>query len=203
MPLLVLLFVQMFTAALTDGFDYLLPLRVLAVGGILYYYRDGYGVSLRKVSLAPAVLFGALIFGLWVLLERFYPSAGAERLPAHLAELPRGAAFTWLVLRVLQSVVLVPLAEELAFRGYLLRRLIAADFQAVSPRRFTLLSFGLSSLLFGVLHGRWVAGTLCGMIFALAVYRRGRLGDAVVAHAVANALIAACVLFGGAWYFWS
>ena len=51
--------------------------------------------------------------------------------------------------------------------------------------------------------GRWLAGTVAGMVYALAVYRRGSLGDAVVAHAVTNALIAATVLCFGAWGLWS
>ncbi len=84
----------------------------------------------------------------------------------------------------------MPLAEELAFRGFLTRRLIAADFQAVPEGRFTGMSFVVSSLLFGLLHQqRWLAGTVAGMAYALAYYRRGRLIDAVAAHATTNLLI--------------
>ena len=39
------------------------------------------------------------------------------------------------------AVVTVPIAEELAFRGYLHRRLIDVDFDHVSLRRFTWLAF--------------------------------------------------------------
>jgi CAAX prenyl protease-like protein len=102
---------------------------------------------------------------------------------------------------VVGSVVTVPIAEELAFRGYLLRRLISADFDELAPR-FTWLSFLLSSFLFGVLHGRWLAGTAAGMLYAWAMYRRGRLADAVIAHATTNALIAADVLILGNWNYW-
>jgi len=96
----------------------------------------------------------------------------------------------------------VPIAEELAFRGYLLRRLIAADFDQVTSVRFTWLSFLVSSVLFGALHGRWLAGTVAGMCYALAMYRRGKVADAVIAHAVTNALIAADVLIMGNWGLW-
>jgi CAAX prenyl protease-like protein len=104
--------------------------------------------------------------------------------------------------RVFGSVVMVPLAEELAFRGYLVRRLIAADFESVPADRFTWPSFLISSLLFGAMHQRWVAGTIAGMLYALALRHRGRLGDAVLAHATTNALIAALVLTNGAWSLW-
>jgi CAAX prenyl protease-like protein len=109
----------------------------------------------------------------------------------------------WLTFRVLGSVIVVPLAEELAFRGYLLRKLIARDFENVPLDQFTWVSFIGSSVLFGLLHGRWVAGTLAGMAYAWAVYRRGQLGDAVLAHMTTNALIAACVLLQGRWALWS
>jgi CAAX prenyl protease-like protein len=81
-------------------------------------------------------------------------------------------------------------AEELAFRGYLARQLIADDFQSVPIGLFTWWSFLLSSALLGALHARWIALTLAGMLYALAVYRCSELGDAVLAHATTNALIA-------------
>ena len=81
-------------------------------------------------------------------------------------------------------MIVVPLAEELAFRGYLTRRLIADDFQAVPEGRFTGPSFLVSSLLFGLLHQRWLAGTIAGMAYALVYYRRGKLIDAIAAHAI-------------------
>ncbi len=55
----------------------------------------------------------------------------------------------------------------------------------------------VSSVLFGALHGRWLAGTIAGMFYAWALYRRGRVEDAILAHALTNALIAAAVLMLG------
>jgi CAAX prenyl protease-like protein len=122
---------------------------------------------------------------------------------AGLAELPYWAAVIWIFFRVAGSVIAVPLAEELAFRGYLIRKLIDRDFENIPLNRFTWLSFLLSSVLFGLLHDRWLAGIIAGMLFALALYRRGQLGDAVVAHVTANALIAAYVLVYSKWALWS
>ena len=96
----------------------------------------------------------------------------------------------------------VPIAEELAFRGFLYRRLVDADFERVSFRQFTWVAFAVSSVLFGVMHGRWLAGTLAGMCYALVMYRRGELGDAIAAHAITNAMIAAYVLATGHWLLW-
>lgn len=100
------------------------------------------------------------------------------------------------------SALIVPLCEELAFRGYLLRRLQGADFTSVSPRAWTCFSLIGSSLLFGVLHDRWLAGTLAGMVYAVLLVRTGRLGEVVVAHAVTNGCIALWVLSTGDWSHW-
>jgi membrane protease YdiL (CAAX protease family) len=118
----------------------------------------------------------------------------------HLA---RGWSWGAFSIRVVGSVVTVPIAEELAFRGYLLRRLISSDFDRLPSPRFTWLSFLVSSVLFGALHGRWLAGTVAGMFYAWAMYRRGRVGDAIIAHATTNALIAADVLILGNWSLWN
>ena len=143
-----------------------------------------------------------MVFLLWLTLEPNVDSSKTE-LARGLAELSAWSATVWLTFRVLGSVIVVPLVEELAFRGYLLRKLIAQDFENVRLGQFTWLSFIMSSVLFGLLHGRWLAGTLAGMAYALAVYRRGQLGDAVLAHITTNALIAICVLVQGRWALWS
>jgi CAAX prenyl protease-like protein len=132
------------------------------------------------------------------------PDDGSGQLLAErLAEAPVGLAAVWVVFRVIGSVVTVPLAEELAFRGYLIRKLVAKDFENVQAGHFTWLSFLVSSLLFGVLHDNWVAGTVAGAGFALALYQRGQIGDAIVAHMTSNALIVVAVLAFGRWSLWS
>src|SRR5439155_25289283 len=176
--------------------------RVLAAASVLCLYRRHYTSLLGPWSWS-ALAVGAAVFVAWLALEP-PPSAssGDDAVPAGLASLPRGWAVLWLTFRVVGSVVVVPLAEELAFRGYLMRRLIAADFQEVPLGQFSWFSFLVSSALFGALHQRWLAGALAGVFYALCLYRRGRLMDAVLAHAATNALIAACVLITGKWSLW-
>jgi len=201
LPLLFLIATALVTGLFTADFDYLYPLRVATPLIPLWLFRRYY-VGLRASWSWAPVLLGSVVFVLWVALE---PPASPEDeaiIPNALAEMPAALAAFWLVARVLGSVVVVPIAEELAFRGYLLRRLIDADFTAVSPKQFTMVSFLVSSVAFGALHGRWFAGILAGMIYAAAQYRRGEISDAIVAHMVTNALLAAYVLIFGHWAFW-
>jgi len=202
-PMLSIVAVTMITGAFTAGFDGYYPLRVLAAAGTFYYFRGAYAGIWRLPSW-QAIAVGAATFVVWMALEPvpLHDSANSP-LAMGLAQMSAAGAMTWLAFRVLGSVITVPIAEELAFRGYLIRRLVAADVTTVSPGRFTWPSFLISSLLFGALHGRWLAGTLAGMAYALTYYRRGELVDAIAAHATTNALIAGFVLATGSWSLWS
>jgi len=87
--------------------------------------------------------------------------------------------------------------------GFLLRRLVAEDFETVTFGRCNWQALLISSMAFGALHGsRWIAGTLAGLLYGFAAIRKGKLGDAVVAHAVTNAILAAYVLIFNQWQLW-
>lgn len=199
-PFLVLAGSMMVTAALSNGFDRLYPLRIVAVTGALLFFVRTYRTWDWDWSWFSVGLGGA-VFAVWLALDGMAGDGAATR--AAVAGLGAGERAIWLAFRVAGSVLVVPLVEEMAFRGYLLRRLAAADFEGAAATRFNWVAFVLSSAAFGLLHGRWIAGTAAGMILALAQYRRGKLADAVVAHLTANALIALLVLLTGAWALWS
>jgi CAAX prenyl protease-like protein len=95
--------------------------------------------------------------------------------------------------------VIVPIVEELAFRGLLYRWVISRDFQTVAFDRLSWVALGVSSALFGLLHSRPVAGALAGAVFALVMVRTGRLSDAIASHIAANAIIIAWAIAVGQW----
>ena len=195
---LAILAAGMLVRAMTGAFEWLYPTRVLAAGAALWAYRG----ELRRIDwrvtwAGPAA--GVAVFAIWMVGQW----GAASPMPAELAEGSDFARWGWIAVRVLGAAVTVPIAEELAFRGYLLRRFVAADFEAVSPGTVTILAVAISSVLFGAMHGsRWFVGALAGAVYAWVYMRRGKLGDAVAAHAVTNALIAACVLGLGYWRLW-
>lgn len=204
LPFLAIVATQMLAGAVSTGtslVDVLYPLRIVAAGAVLFAFRHAYR-DIRWTVSWEAILCGVVVFGIWMALEPTPDSEKTAAFVSALHELSPGMMALWLGARVIGSVVTVPIAEELAFRGYMQRRLIDADFERVSLRTFTWVSFVVASLLFGVMHGRWLAGTLAGMCFALVVYRRGELSDAIAAHALTNAMIAAYVLATGHWLLW-
>jgi exosortase E/protease (VPEID-CTERM system) len=199
-PFLVVVATAMVTGIFASGLDWLYPVRVIAAMWVLWLFRNRYSHLGWSLSWR-AVAIGCLTFLVWVSLVP--PSAGPEAWPSALRTLPAHWAAAWLAIRVIGYTVTVPLVEELAFRGYLTRRLIREDFERLPVGLFTWSSFLVSSLLFGLLHGGyWLAGTLAGMTFALALYQRRALGDAVVAHATTNGLIAMYVFATGRWSVW-
>lgn len=199
LPFLVLLAGTMLTSALSAGFDRFYALKIVGTAVALWYFRDIYRRWEWRTSW-QAVVVGTAVFVIWILLE---PPDSKTSLGENLATLPPGEAAIWLVFRVIGSVLIVPLAEELAFRGYLLRKLAGDDFEQTAPSRFAWVPFIVTSIAFGLLHTRWLAGTLAGMAYAWALYRHGRLADAMTAHMITNGLIALAVLIWGRWTLWS
>jgi CAAX prenyl protease-like protein len=189
----------MLTRIADGGFDFLYPLKVIGAAAVLWFYRDRLAEFRRNLSWF-ALMLGGVVFIVWIVLQPRSDVAVKDLgFATQLGALPTSIGSSWLVIGVIGAVVTVPLAEELAFRGYLLRKLVSADFARVDFRHFTLLSFVVSSTLFGLLHQQWLAGVIAGMLFAVAIYWRGALFDAVIAHSTANAMLAAYVLATHRW----
>jgi len=201
-PILMILAAGMVSRAVSGGFEWLYPLRFLAGAAALWCYRSRYAsLDWRAGWLAPVI--GLVVFVIWLALDLVGGRHTNQGLASALAASPAWARVSWIAIRTLAAVVTVPLAEELAFRGFLLRRLVSRSFELVSFGNLKWLPVLASSLAFGLLHGdRWLAGTVAGILYAITLMRNRRFGDAVVAHATTNALLATWVLVRGDWYLW-
>lgn len=218
LPFLAWLALGLLGAAFAQGPSPLYPVQVLAAAGLLLLYRGAYAqtpgaeASGARASgtrakaegwglrLAPWAI-GAAIFLGWLALA---PAAPARSFAEVAAETgwPRGLFLVWIAFRLAGTILVVPIIEELAFRGYLQRRISAADFTAVPLGAWHWPAVLGSATVFGLLHGAWAAGILSGIALSAAVALRGRLRDAIIAHGVANLLLSASVLGLGRWYLW-
>jgi exosortase E/protease (VPEID-CTERM system) len=200
-PMLAVLATALVTGVLVGGVvDWFYPLRVAVAALVLVRYRDQYRQIFAEGSWS-GVFVGGLVFLVWLALVPGQPPRDAA-LAAGLEAAAPAAATAWLVFRALGCVVMAPLIEELAFRGYLLRRLARADFRTAPFLPRIGLPLVASSLLFGLLHGDVWAGALAGAAYALAAGLRGHLRDAVVAHAVTNLLLVIWGSATGRWTLW-
>ena len=197
-PLLAALTTALLTGIWAQGsFDRLYGARIAVAAAVLVALRRRLPSLRPSGSLLPGLAGGAVAL-LWVATAR----AGDATLPGALAGLGGAERWSWLAVRVIGSIVVVPIVEELAFRGFLMPWLVSPDFEEVPPHGWTWPSVLLSSLAFGAIHSHFLLGTVAGIAFAFARIWRGRLGDAIIAHAVANAGIAFAVIAGGRWALW-
>jgi exosortase E/protease (VPEID-CTERM system) len=197
-PLLAMLFASLVTSAFSaEDRDPWYAIRVAAGVAALFAARRLLPRPQLSASWVAAAAGVALGVG-WVWAEGGGPSGASE-----VAAGAHAPGLAWILLRVAGSCILIPIAEELAFRGFLLRWLVSPDFERVPPRAWNAPAVLLSSAAFGALHSQWLLGTLAGVVFAALLLWRGRLSDAIVAHATANAAIAIAVLSGGRWHLWS
>ena len=201
-PFLAFLAVQMLTGLFhAGGVDALYGVRVLAAAFVLWLFRARYTPRWKPIEWsAPAI--GLAVGVLWLALTP--PSQERNDMLLHTASTTSPALVAaWLVMRALGSVIVVPVIEELAFRGYVLRRLVSRDFDTVDHRTIPLWPILISSLLFGLMHTQQIlAGTIAGLAFALAARRHNRLADAFIAHATANATLVVYAVVTSRWSAW-
>jgi len=200
MPLLAILAVGMVSRAMSSDFEFLYPLRFIAVLGVLVYFRRQLSaLDWHFTWRGPAV--GAAVFLTWIAAAHFLLAPAS--MPGKLAALSAPLRDSWIAVRVMAAVFTVPLAEELAYRGYLMRRLTHREFDSVPFQSVRWPALALSAVVFGAAHGSlWLPGIAAGVAFGWVLVRTGRLGEAVAAHAVANGLIATTVLIAGQWQLW-
>lgn len=200
MPFLVILAAGAVSHAMSSGFEIFYPLRLLAgLIALALYRRKLAALDWRWSWRGPAV--GLLVFLLWIGGAHFLAPEAA--MPAQLAALSPPLRATWIASRIVAAVLTVPFAEELAYRGYLLRRLSSEDFESVPFESIRWPALAVTAVVFGLAHGAlWLPGIAAGLAFGLVVVRRGSLGEAVAAHAATNALIAVGVLGFDQWQLW-
>jgi CAAX prenyl protease-like protein len=190
----------MIARSLSDDFELWYPLRLAAAFAALWVYRRSYAsVNFAFSWRGPAT--GVLVFAVWMAVAAWLGASAGE--PAGLAALSPGLRAGWIGCRLVAAVVTVPLAEELAYRGYLLRRLTTAHFESAPFAAARWPALAVSALAFGAVHGRfWIAGIIAGVAYGAVAMRTNKLGEAVAAHATTNALIAAQVLLFRHWWLW-
>lgn len=196
--------------------------KTVAVGALLWFWRRRLP-EMRWAFSVEALLVGVGIAVLWIGLTGVVPSLG--RLWDLIREATGGPAappvkppeawnpvaffqdqpllgWAFVVVRVLGRSLVVPALEEVFYRSFLYRYLVSPDFESVAHSTFRLGAFLITSAMFGLSHtDHWLQGVICGMAYQWVVLRKGRLGDAMLAHAVTNLVISGYVIATGRWEF--
>jgi membrane protease YdiL (CAAX protease family) len=154
-------------------------------------WRESYAVRGFSLRLLPGVVIGC--FGLSFVLNRL---ASAIPMPKSFESFFKGLADGDPVLTLVVISVIAPIAEELFFRGWMLRGFMA-NYSAKK-------AIWLSALMFALFHlNPWqaVVALPLGLLFGWLVLRTGSLAPGIIGHFVVNftntkLMLPACALFG-------
>lgn len=196
-------------AALPAGPLY--AVRFFAVGAVLLLFSR-HVIDLRVSAPWGSAVVGALVFIIWIAPDLIF-GPGYRRhwifenavTGAAVPTAPDGLRHNvpFLVLRTLGCAALVPVIEELFWRGWLMRWLIAHDFLKIRIGTYVPFAFWMTAVLFASEHGPyWEVGLLAGVLYNWWCVRTGSLANCIAAHAVTNGMLSVYVLVTGRWQYW-
>jgi CAAX prenyl protease-like protein len=180
------------------------PVQTVLCAGLVWWFRHEYDfrnfrqpIFVFAVGLAVFVLWVSpqVFFGFAPRTEGFNPNVFANQPPLY---------WPTIGLRFLRLVIVVPLVEEIFWRGFLLRYLIDEKFYAVPFGKFSSFSFWGVSAMFALGHSRpdWIAAFITGMVYNAVAYRTKSLTSCVIVHAVTNLLLGLWIMRTQQWGFW-
>lgn len=191
--------------------EVLFPVRfVIVLAAILLFSRPYFslkpshtlssifvGLAVFLIWIGPDAIFGPAYRHFWLFENPFLGHAGSSLPPAA----QRNPLF--LSIRVLSSVALVPVLEELFWRGWLMRWLINREFLKIPLGAYQAGAFWIVALLFASEHGPyWEVGLLTGIVYNFWIIRTRNLADCILAHSITNGALAVYVLSAGQWQYW-
>ncbi len=158
------------------------------IGGVLWIATCSLGVEKGIVS---SLGISESILGTRSSVDPFaaYPSAATRTI--------------FLAFRFTLLVIIVPVAEELFLRGFLMR-VVDSDQWSEQPLN-QIGNVGLASgTIYGVLThpNEFVAAALWFSLVSLLMLRTGRFWNCVLAHAITNLMLGLYVCYTGSWRLW-
>jgi CAAX prenyl protease-like protein len=154
-----------------------------------------------------ALGIGALCFALWIAPSYLLPGFAPRIKGFNPDVLQNEPALWWLTVlsRFVRLAIVVPLLEEIFWRGFLMRYLIKSpEFETVKIGTYSALSFWVVAALFALEHEQvdWVAAFATGILFNLVAVRTKSLSSCVVAHATTNLCLGLYVMATQQWGYW-
>lgn len=201
LPLAIYLGIGMVLGLFIAGFNWTYPLLAASGLGLMALWRDQIGHEFSGGLSLTGFSMGVVIYLLWMAMVPSDPTADAA-FAVELHSVPMSLMIGWIVFRLIGFSIVVPVLEELTFRGGLHRLINGKLSPFTGERAAALFAFTLSSLAFGYMHANFIAGTIAGAGFGLLVLRSGRIGDAIIAHAVTNLLLAMTAMVTSRWSLW-
>ncbi len=180
------------------------PLQTLLCAALLIFFRREYRFhQLRRPLFVLALAL--FVFFLWIAPQQFFHFT-ARRDGFNPDKLVAEPTLYWATLsaRFLRLVIVAPLVEEIFWRAFLLRYLIAEKFERVPCGAFSWFSFGVVTIAFTLSHSTadWPAALVTGALYNLVAYRTKSLMSCVLTHALTNLALGLWIVATRQWGFW-
>ena len=177
----------------------------LLVFGLILGLRPRYrGQDPAPVPVRHSILLGLGAIVLWIALDPWMPRTGTRdnTFPYEAAfQLGTVPGVLAILFRMFGAVVVVPIAEELFWRGYLMRTIIKPEFEEVPLATFQPLSFYITTVAFALVHVEIGSAILFALIAGWWFLKTKSLKAVIILHAAANLGLAVYVLISRKWYF--
>jgi membrane protease YdiL (CAAX protease family) len=114
------------------------------------------------------------------------------------------ALYSFYAVRIAGAVLVVPVMEELFWRDFLWRTILAPnDFKLAKVGEWGWSAFLVVCAAFALVHGNWwLTSIVWAMMVGLLLVYTKSLGACIIAHGVTNLLLAGYVLWTKDWSFW-
>jgi CAAX prenyl protease-like protein len=215
LPFILYLGASQLCAAYPEYYSWLYPASVVFVGAVTGWLLYRRGLLRPHARVLPAVVVGLVGIVLWIgICHLEWDQHLAAWLPSWLRPAPRpgfnpftaitnpAACWAFVAMRLVGLAVLVPVVEELFWRGFLARWLLSPDWQKQPIGLFTPFSFAGVTLLFTLAHPEWLAAAVYCVLLNLLLSWTRDLWSCVVAHGVSNFVLGIYILATGSWELW-
>lgn len=189
----------------------LYPIRVIVVLAVLICCSRSV-MDFRVTSALGSILLGVAVFVIWIGPDMLWPHYRSFWLFTNSvtgsvnSSVPAAvrSSVSFIFFRTFGCAILVPILEELFWRGWLTRWLIdGQDFRRVPLGAYTASSFWIGSVMFASEHGPfWDVGLIAGIAYNWWMCRNKSLADCTLTHAVTNGCLSIYVLVTGEWQYW-
>ncbi len=186
---------------------YLYPIKTILVLGLLIFFWRQYSEldfsDLKNLKhTVVSLLLGLLVFVLWINMDWGIATFGENKGFNPFLIGDTTTRNIMIFSRIFGAALVVPIMEELFWRSFMLRYVITSDFMTVRIGTYTLTSFIICSVLFGLEHNLLLAGIMAGASYSLLLYWTKSIFQCILAHAVTNLVLGIYVLQTGYWQFW-
>ncbi|CAN2045202.1 CAAX prenyl protease-related protein [Candidatus Magnetomoraceae bacterium gMMP-1] len=215
LPFVLYLVLTQIPSKFINYYAWLYPAVVIMTGSVTIYLLKGRRIIRPHRDIFAGVIFGLAGIALWIglshlALEKYI----LEYLPEWLQPGPRMAfnpfqsiqnpfaCWSFIIIRFIGLAALVPIAEELFWRGFLMRWIISPEWEKQKLGQYTFQSFIWVTLLFTLAHPEWLAAAIYCTILNILIYWKHDLWNCIIAHGVSNLTLGIYVLSTANWDLW-